>query len=690
MAATTFSSATSIQGYPLRLVVDFTQNVAGNYSDVSWNLYLDRPAGQSDWSTYQSQWSVNIGGTGSGGYVTIDFRNYATLWLGTGTTRIYHDASGDALINVSGAFAESHALIGNASTGGTYDLPVIPRASQPTVNQASIDAGQILTIFTNRASTAFTHTVKYTFGTLTGTILTGVTDQVQWIPPLSLLSQIPNSTSGFLTITVDTFNGGNFVGWSSVTLTLTVPASVVPSFTTVTTSENNTVVSSVISSYVQGLSRLNLAITGAAGSQGSTITGYRIAVAGQTIDASSGVTGAITASGTVPIVGTVTDSRGRTASKTVNVTVLPYAGPTISALTAQRSTSTGVVDANGTYLRIDLNAAVPSLINGTQKNALTYTISTRVRGATTWTVKSLNIAPGGIAFNSFVLISSYAVETAWEVKVDVKDKFLTATAQNTVATAAIFMHWATTGMGIGKFWERGGLDVLGQSYQNNGQAIIDTSFQPMRNLGALATGTDWNTLQSAGTYRTSDIGTNGPTGAYAFGFLEIVVGNGGTLQRYTEGGGGRAIHQRILWSTSNTWTTWGAHSPDAVRTATTTGTFTFGTLYKQPAGTTWEPFSITKTTSTNMVRLRGHIANSGSGGSLTFAGSTIYQIGTLPTGYRPTIQVLRSAAVSPLSQGAAWIIAYPTGALSMAFQAGATIAAADGWLLGFDFDYTAA
>jgi hypothetical protein len=635
MAATTYSGATNLQGYPLRLVVDFTQNVAGNYSDVSWNLYLDRPAGQADFSNWQSSWSVNIGGNAYGGYISsYDFRQYSTFWLGTGTTRIYHDASGDALINVSGAFAESHALIGNASVGGSYDLPIIPRASQPTVDKTSIDAGQILTIFTNRASTAFTHTVKYTFGTQTGTVLTNVTDQVQWIPPLSLLTEIPNSTSGTMTITVDTFNGGTFVGWSSTTVTLKVPATVVPSFSTVTVSENNTTVSTAVGAYVQNLSRFNLAITGAAGAQGSTISSYKITVAGQTINAASGVTSAIANSGTVPIVGTITDSRGRTASKTVNATVLAYSVPAINGFTANRATSAGVIDANGTFLRIDLNAAVSSLVSGTQKNALTYTISTRVRGATTWTVKSNNIAPGGLTFNSNVLLSTYAVETAWEVKVDVKDKFSTATVQSTVATAAIFMHWATTGMGMGKFWERGGLDVFGQIYQNNGLAVLDTS----------------------------DLATTSVQGIVELATLAEVTAGTDTTRVVTPAG---------LTSALN------------ARDATTTGTFTFGTLYKQAASATWEPFTLVK--KGNLVTAKGHIANTG---SVTFAGSTIYQLGTLPTGYIPAKQTMRPIAVTPLTMGGAWMIAYPSGALSMAFQAGATISAADGWVIGFDVTWS--
>jgi hypothetical protein len=638
---TTYTGSTSIQHYTLRFVLDFTQSTSGNYSDVAWNLYLDKPAGNSDWSSWQSQWSVDIGGNGTGGYVTIDFRQYSTLWMGTGTTRIYHDAAGNppSGMTVSAAFSESHALIGNASTSGPYNLPAIPRASMATFDKSSIDAGQVLTIFTNRASTAFTHTVKYTFGSQSGTILTNVTDQVQWIPPMSLLTAIPNSTSGGIVITTETYNGGTLIGTTTNGLTITVPASVVPTFSTVTNSENVTAVSTTVGSYVQNLSKLNLAITGAAGAQGSTISAYKITVAGQTINASSGVTGVITSSGTVPIVGTVTDSRGRTASKTVNVSVLAYAGPTVNGLTVQRSTSTGVVDSNGTFLRVDLNAAVPSLINGTQKNALTYTISTRARGTTTWTVKSNNIAPGGITFNSNVLLSTYAVETAWEVKVDVKDKFSTATVQTTVTTAAIFMHWATTGMGMGKFWERGGLDVLGQIYQNNGFAVLDTS-DARHNVGP-------------GDCRTSHARTEVTTGT-------------DTDQSGHAG-----------------WTHFDAQREGCHHFA---GRCTYGANYKVAAAATWEPFSMTK--KGNLVTVEGayrqHRVRSPS------RVSTIYQIGTLPTGFIPAKQTMRAYRGHPADNGRRVdAIAYPSGALSMRLAGGRNNQRGRRpWVIGFDVTWS--
>lgn len=38
------------------------------------------------------------------------------------------------------------------------------------------------------------------------------------------------------------------------------------------------------------------------------------------------------------------------------------------------------------------------------------------------------------------------------------------------------MHWAEDGLGIGKFWERGAVDIKGQAYQNDGNKILDETF----------------------------------------------------------------------------------------------------------------------------------------------------------------------------------------------------------------------
>jgi hypothetical protein len=470
------------------------QSISGNYSVVNWQLYAERTSSSSSYYlTAGGGGSVNIGGNVIGiGAWKYDFRSTAVYALGSGQVVIYHNADGTQAYGFSASISAPGSL-GSASCSGSEGLPTIPRASVPTFSPNPVDAGTTVTINTNRASSGFTHTISYALGSASGTIGTGIGDSTTWTPPLSLLSQIPNSTTGLVSITTTTYSGATLIGTSTASLTLSAPASVVPDFTTITNSETITLVSTTVGAYVQSLSQLALAITGAVGAYGSTITSYKIEVAGQTINAVSGTTTPINASGTVPIVGTVTDSRNRTVTKTVNVTVLPYVPPAIdsSAFLVRRSDFAGTLQEEGTYIRADIKAAVQSLIvGGTQKNSLTYKIYTRQRGTEPWTLKK-TVTPLAVTFNNFDTVGTYAVENAWDVQVTVSDKFGTAVIQSTVATATIFMHWGP-GLGLGKFWEQGGLDVGGQIYQNSGKLVLDT--------GSSATSAQLNAGTSQATY----------------------------------------------------------------------------------------------------------------------------------------------------------------------------------------------
>lgn len=479
----TYDDVLSNTDYILRLTVNqSSQNIANNTSVVSWSLVIIKGSGSGRWSYNGASWSVNIGGqTSSGSISSYDFRNYSSLTLGSGTKTITHNADGTKTIANSASFTENVINIGNGYCSGNLTLTTIPRASTSSFTPNPIEAGQTLTINTNRASTSFTHTLKYSIGAASGTIATGVGASTTWVVPSTLVNQIPNATSGTVTITTETYSGSTLIGTKNSTFTMTVPASVVPTFTATTASENVAAVTTVMGSgvYVQGVSKLNVAITGAAGAGGSTISSYKIEVAGQTINAASGVTGVIASSGTVAVVGTITDSRGRTATKTTNITVLAYAPPVIdAALTfARRASSGGVLQEEGTYIRVDLKATVSSLINSTQRNTLTYRVSTRERGTTTWTVRTTT-TPAGISYNSFFTLAAvtFAVDKSWEVLIEVIDKFSTSSLQITVATATVFMHWGD-GLGVGKFYQagRGSMDVLGHIYQNDGLAVLDTS-----------------------------------------------------------------------------------------------------------------------------------------------------------------------------------------------------------------------
>lgn len=471
---------TLIDGYLLRLnVSQSSQNVSANTSVVSWSLQLIKGSGSGKYADGPHSWSVNIGGqVSSGSAGSYDFRGYSTLTLGSGTKTITHNADGTKAISNSASYNDNDTWgeLGDGSCSGSLTLTTIPRATTATFTPTSVDAGVSITINTPRASSSFTHTLSYTIGTATGTIATGVATSTAWVPPLSLLSQIPNATSGLVTITTKTYSGATLIGTKTSTFTLKVPATVIPDFTGISNADANSAVATAVGAYVQNMSKLTLGIVGDVGAYGSTIVGYEISVAGQVINAKTGTTpAAITSSGTVVVTGKITDSRGRTVTKTINITVLTWAPPTITSQSMQRSNISGTPQEDGTTIRVNLNVAVSSLINSVQKNDLIIKVYTRLRGTTPWTLATTN-NPAGITFNSYILVSSYPADDSFEVRVDVTDIFAITAVQNTIATAAVFMHWGGQGegLGIGKFWELGAVDVLGQIYQNDGRAVTDT------------------------------------------------------------------------------------------------------------------------------------------------------------------------------------------------------------------------
>ena len=246
----------------------------------------------------------------------------------------------------------------------TYEEAV----SQPSVSSSSVNMGSAVTIYTNRVSTATTHTLLYTFGNVSGTIATSVGSSVSWTPALTLAAQIPNATSGVCTITCQSYNGGTLTGTRTCTLTLNVPSTVAPTISTVTVSDTNNTVATKIGAYVKMLSTLSVEIT-AAGTQGSTVSSYRTSLDGVNYtEASFTCSKRLSASGDLTLTVTVTDSRGRTATYTETLTVLDYSYPSIRLFKADRCNEDGTAaQVDGTHVRYSFQGSVVSLNN---KNAL--------------------------------------------------------------------------------------------------------------------------------------------------------------------------------------------------------------------------------------------------------------------------------------------------------------------------------
>lgn len=488
-------------------------------------------SGDVSWNT--GTWSFSSGG------------GWKTLYDGYVTRGHNADGTGSISVNFSlDEYTGTSGVAGPTATGAkVLTLSTIPRASTATFSpDATFDAGAAVTINTNWASSGFTHDITYNFGTASGTVATAVGASTSWTPPLTLLTQIPNATSGNGYITVNTKNGGTSIGTKTTAFTLVAPATAVPSISSLTLSDLDTAVVTNVGLYVQNLTDLKC-IVNSAGYQGSTIVSSVFSVSGG--NAASGGSVPLTTSGTVAVLATVTDSRGRVKTLSQNITVLAYTTPAFASYQVIRCTSAGIADDNGTYLKVILNASVKSLINSTEKNTLTINTFTRVRGTTPWTARNV-IAHTAVSYNSNYLISGgaiFPINTSFEVRVDIVDKFNTSAAQTTVATATVLMNLSATGVGVGKYHEYGTLDVNGTIYATD--VAVTGGYTPI-------VVTDWNTAMKAGFYGSNNTATNGP---FAWWWKAVVVAQGSELIQILHGVGYEGMQFTRTYS-SSTWSKW--------------------------------------------------------------------------------------------------------------------------------------
>ena len=350
-----------------------------------------------------------------------------TLGVKDGYITVTHNADGSKSISASASFSCSNTQYYSPRSGscsGTVNLTTIPRATTPSINKPSLDCGNTITISGTSASSSFSHKVYVAWnGTTTylGTIASGTTSpSFSYTIPTDWEKNLPNSTSGIATFTLETFSGSTSVGSKSVNATIKVRSGVVPSIGTISISDTNSICAG-IGQIVQSQSALKFAIS-ASGSQGSSISSISTRFNSADYIGSNFTTSTIYASGTINYTTTVTDSRGRTASKSGSVTVVPYSRPSMTNISAKRANSSYVIDeASGTYALLHFKVGFTSLSG---KNVTSFYIQYRVSGTSSWTkINSWD--------NNYTLEQDYkagnlftSTTATYEVAFGVKDKFM--------------------------------------------------------------------------------------------------------------------------------------------------------------------------------------------------------------------------------------------------------------------------
>lgn len=363
------------------LYMTITQNkrdASTNQSNVTVKMYA-----QSDSSSYGA---YNLDASGNTVKMTVngkqvvnksmamDFRNKATVQLASWTGAISHGSDGSKKLDCSGSFSISgSSYLSGGSISCSIQLESIPRATKPTLSASSVALGSAVTINISPAVSSWTHNIYYRIGTGNWTrFATGVKSNYSWTVPLGIASSYPTATKGTITIGLNTYNGSTQIGGTqTVNLDITIPASVAPSVSAITVSEAASGLSNF--GYVQTKSKLKI-VASASGSYSSSIRSYVYDIGSQSY---SGLENTYTMgevvrdSGTVAVTVTVTDSRGRTASKTVSITVLAYSPPQITHFECSRcGDANGSANANGQYLKVTFGYSVSPLNNKNQANCL--------------------------------------------------------------------------------------------------------------------------------------------------------------------------------------------------------------------------------------------------------------------------------------------------------------------------------
>lgn len=329
------------KGYNLCLdVTTNSQNAANNTSNVTVTVRLvSLGSSYAISSSTSKNGSVTIDGTKYTFTFTAGLTGNQNKTLFTKTVDIAHGSDGTKTLSVSSTcylgVTLSGTSYGNVTVSGSTVLTAIPRTTPVSIS-GSGTFGSSKWIGHSRASTAFTVTLRYSCGTVSGTIVSkSATNETYWTPPKSLQNQIPKATNITITVYCDTYSGDTLMGTTSTSFVCYIASDCVPTINgcEFMNGENYG------TSYYQGVNTVRL-VADVSGAYGSTISKYEYTIDGKTKTNYGYImyTDIVYTSGYKDITMTITDSRGKTATKTWTSAVYftAYTKPQITNFTCKR------------------------------------------------------------------------------------------------------------------------------------------------------------------------------------------------------------------------------------------------------------------------------------------------------------------------------------------------------------------
>jgi hypothetical protein len=430
-----------------------------------------------------SDYYINFSASKSGNLDGTAF-TYTGGFSGTGTKTIKtldkwitHNSDGSKSEALSASFniaiSWGGSTVSSLSVSGTAAIDTIPRASDFTsfvLSNTVLNTSTAVTVnYTlGRKSTAFSQAMTLKLGsktikswTTTGT--GALTQALSTSEVNSIISGVPNGTSGTLTLHMQTKSGSTNIGSSkSINEGFTLNSAIAPSASGLAVSIYGSGRDKTIAKYVQNISKVTASFTRSAG-YGATISTSTIVVRrqsddanSQTIASNSGTTAnPVALSGVYEIIATVKDSRGRSDSVSTTITVEAYKAPAITKFTAARSSPSTTVSNAITATWSALGTSNPTDISIKGEDNIGTVVS----------LYTLNDSTAG-SINTTKTYTGQSDASSYTYTITITDSFgKVAKAEVSVGTSFVELTIAKgLGIGVGKVHENGALDVGGSIY----------------------------------------------------------------------------------------------------------------------------------------------------------------------------------------------------------------------------------
>ena len=562
-------SKTTNNGY-VRLVLELNEtstSIENNTSTVSWQLWLERASSWAYDLYNESLAEVEINGQSIlSKYVSFDLRNSSWVIFGSGTLTIPHNDDGTKSISISARLTNVADMGDISRFSGTVNLSTIPRAS--TIRSvSSTELGKTVTVEIEKKASGFKHQVWWSVNGSEWIHLGNNHDtSVQFTVPIEYANRITNSDIGTLDVCVRTLQGDTIIG-RDVYLngtSILVPKDIVPTLENITASERVSKIAEIIpeGNFIKDKSTIRLEALGAKGAYGSSIVSTELSLGNLVVLAAQGDFPANT-SGTITATAKITDSRGRKASKSIQVHVANYYAPKILAFLANRAGN----GTNKTVISTVLANVSPLIVNGSNINRYNLKIQYSEKGTNRW-IDAVNLSNETTEVINRKIDSGafYALDKPYNLRLVIQDRISDlADSVILIRSSEVLIALGDGRMGFGGFPElknqneffkattmHNSLNVEG-GILSNGKPIQEFSLTSKDGKSNKFTG-DLNNLKTAGGYYAYRV-TNSPQGVDNTGYVNVITqdNNSNCVQLYVPTNKD-AMYMRRYYA--NAWSGW--------------------------------------------------------------------------------------------------------------------------------------